>query len=95
MSAPSRRNGLLVERIYASCERKQRYPDELTARAAGRMFSEKEGYPLWLYPCRVCRGWHLTKLPQKGRHYVWRNCAYDFERSSQGETHGIAEPIDG
>lgn len=65
MTAPRRRNGLLVSTIHSGCERKQRYSDEFGARAAGQVFSELHSVKLYVYPCKLCRGWHLTKRPQR------------------------------
>lgn len=74
MTAPLRRNGFLVTTITKSCEKKQRYPDEFTARAAGMIDQEKYQVKMYMYPCGICKGWHLTKAPQrKDRHHV------DFE----------------
>ncbi len=67
MTAPLRRNGLLVQHIERSCAGKHRHPDELTARAMGRTQTEMSGYPIFVYPCKICRGWHLTKSPQNDK----------------------------
>jgi hypothetical protein len=65
MTAPRRCSGVLVSTIQSGCERKQRYSDEFGARAAGQVFGEKNQVRLFVYPCRLCRGWHLTKRPQR------------------------------
>lgn len=65
MTAPRRRNGVLVSTIVSGCERKQRYSDEFGARAAGQVFGERSQIKLYVYPCKLCRGWHLTKRPQR------------------------------
>lgn len=50
-------------RCEQTCARKARYPDEHVARAVGteHMENGKAPYQLYIYQCRVCRGWHLTK----------------------------------
>lgn len=71
MTAPLRRNGKLVSTIERGCENKQRYSDEFGARAAGLLYQKKNTVKLYLYPCDLCRGWHLTKRPQrKDRYHV-------------------------
>lgn len=48
----------------ATCQRKHRHPDEFTARASAQYCletHEPNRKSLWVYPCPVCRGWHLTK----------------------------------
>lgn len=48
----------------ATCAGKRRHPDELTARAAAvRVLNHPKAATsiLYVYPCPVCRGWHLTK----------------------------------
>jgi len=67
MTAPLRRNGILVTSIARGCESKMRYCDEATARAMGRTQTEMSGYQIYVYPCKICRGWHLTKQPQRDR----------------------------
>lgn len=61
MTAPKRRNGVLVQTIERGCESKWRYSDEVGARAAGQRISEQLGIPLYFYPCKLCRGFHLTR----------------------------------
>lgn len=71
MTAPLRMNGKLLAKIARSCTSKARYSDEYGARAAGLLYQEWTGTKLYLYPCSECRGWHLTKQPQrKDRHDV-------------------------
>lgn len=44
------------------CLSKNRYPDKLTACAAGAHFIETMQVDgLWYYRCPICRGWHLTR----------------------------------
>lgn len=65
MTAPMRRNGMLVSKIKRSCEDKRRYPDEFVARASGQWSKAQSGEEkLYIYRCRLCRGWHLTKVHQ-------------------------------
>lgn len=71
MTPPLRRNGQLVAEIERGCESKQRYSDEFGVRAAGLVYQAKAKFKLYIYPCTVCRGWHLTKRPQrKDQHHV-------------------------
>lgn len=48
-------------RGVATCQRKKRYPDEHVARAMGTEQMGHAHYQLYIYQCRTCRGWHLTK----------------------------------
>lgn len=67
MTAPSRSHGFTVAQIERMCKRKQRYPEELTAVAAGMGYLEHAANKtrlLWTYRCKFCKGWHLTKLRQ-------------------------------
>jgi hypothetical protein len=80
MTAPSRRNGTPVRLIEHGCERKVRYSDEFGARAAGQLLEEQNKIKLWLYPCPICKGWHLTK---KHHSRAWMAVSYQFERSQQ------------
>lgn len=61
MTAPSRRNGALVKHIYRGCLSKIRYPDQMTARAAGMYYGPRNNVTLYVYQCKFCGGWHLTK----------------------------------
>lgn len=62
MTAPLRRSGMLVEHIERGCEDKVRYTSEIEARAAGLFYHERSGHhPQWLYHCRICLGFHLTR----------------------------------
>jgi hypothetical protein len=47
------------------CGQKQRYPSAEVARGIGLYEQESRGGELWMYACQVCRGWHLTRSPQK------------------------------
>lgn len=77
MTAPLRRSGILVSTIVGSCSRKQRYSDEFGARAAGQLFGTKSNIKLYVYPCNLCKGWHITKRPQS------RKYAADYYESVQ------------
>ena len=75
MTAPLRSFGRLLTTITGSCSRKIRYSDEFGARGAGQIISEKFGHPVFLYPCDICRGYHLTQRPQRNPS---RDVAYAF-----------------
>jgi hypothetical protein len=78
MTAPLRRNGREVAATERMCASKSRYPDELTARAAGQHYREhNETKPLFVYRCPNCRGYHLTKAEHAPRY----NVEYDFRRA--------------
>jgi len=65
MSAPKRRNGALVKHIERGCTSKVRYPDAITARAAGQYYGDSNQVTLYVYQCQFCKGWHLTKKKQR------------------------------
>lgn len=49
-----------------NCEAKARFVDDTQARAAAMLSLERHGETegcsvLWVYKCRECHGWHLTK----------------------------------
>lgn len=67
MTAPLRQNGHLVAAVERRCSHKNRYCDEATARAMGITQSIASGYKIYVYPCTICKGWHLTKSPQADR----------------------------
>lgn len=56
-----------IKPAVATCIGKQRYCDEITARAAGSSLIGK-GWAtvpvLYVYRCQQCRGWHFTRSPQ-------------------------------
>lgn len=59
MSAPTKRKKAVV-----NCLAKNRYTDDTQARAAAMASLERhdEGVSeLWVYKCKECHGWHLTK----------------------------------
>lgn len=54
----------------ATCLKKRRFPDELTARAAAMWsIASSDVKRLWVYPCALCKGWHLTSKSQ-GRRWL-------------------------
>jgi hypothetical protein len=64
MTAPKRQHGHAVEKVERACIKKLRYPDELTARAAGMHYIDHYEHDapkkLWWYKCPHCAGVHLT-----------------------------------
>ncbi len=50
-----------------ACDRKRRYPDEVSATASALFAMEVEEEDprttLYVYKCRECRGWHITHKP--------------------------------
>jgi hypothetical protein len=78
----------------AKCRKKRRYSDEATARA-GAMIQTQNGRvnALYVYRCRWCQGWHLTRNHQGIRHKVTADNPvhspletekdYDFRRPDQ------------
>lgn len=81
MTQPLRRSGMLVSTILRGCEGKRRYSDEFGARAAGQCLEVENSVKLYMYPCEVCRGWHLTKTKQaKDRHDV----DYKYPKTRRG-----------
>ncbi|MDN7537021.1 hypothetical protein [Burkholderia cenocepacia] len=68
MTAPARYHGRKVEVIQRMCAHKNRYPDELTARAAGAHYvTLGQVSALWVYRCPICNGFHLTSQQQGKR----------------------------
>lgn len=65
MTQPLRRSGILLSTILRGCEGKRRYSDEFGARGAGQCLQVENAVKLYLYPCDICRGWHLTKTKQR------------------------------
>jgi hypothetical protein len=76
MTRPLKVNGVavaLLEKIadhhrhaQETCQRKTRYPDEYVARGIGgdQMAKGRATSKLYVYKCKWCRGWHLTKQVQ-------------------------------
>ena len=56
--------GIEAIRVYCHVAGKRRFPDELMARMATRQhISSHRQTPakLWVYYCRDCDGWHMTR----------------------------------
>src|SRR5579863_3910362 len=71
MTAPKRTNGMLRTELTRMCAGKNRYPDVLTASAAGAHYIEIDQLKaLWWYRCPVCKGIHLTKTNHGKRQNV-------------------------
>ena len=68
MTAPSRAFGRPVEALGRMCQSKLRYPDEITARAAGLHYREHYAtIALYVYRCPHCAGYHLTRAAHNKR----------------------------
>ncbi len=53
---------MLKEALARMCSEKNRYPDVLTACAAGAHYIETDNLKaLWWYKCPHCGGYHLTR----------------------------------
>lgn len=78
MTAPSRFRGRDVAALERMCASKSRYPDELTARAAGQHYRGRQyaPSPLYVYKCPHCAGYHLTRAQHAERYSV----EFDFSR---------------
>ena len=63
MSAPPIKNKQAL-----SCKVKNRFSDESAARVSAQhaINTYKNEAILWVYQCKLCRGWHLTKSRQHG-----------------------------
>lgn len=54
--------------VFRSCKRKDRYPDENSARRATRKMAVRYGQTMYHYYCKYCEGFHLSKkAPMKGK----------------------------
>lgn len=82
MTQPLRRSGMLLSTILRGCEGKRRYPDEFVARAVGQCFQERNQVKLYLYPCGLCRGWHLTRVKQRKEQH---DVDYNYPRTRRGD----------
>lgn len=53
--------------LIRACEAKRRYVTEMGARSVGRtrLRQEPDLPRLWPYPCAHCKGWHLTRTPNR------------------------------
>lgn len=60
-----------AKRAQVVCRKKRRHPDEITARAAAQCAIQVFGNvtELYIYRCKECRGWHLTRFPNPGTAY--------------------------
>lgn len=47
-----------------TCRRKIRHCDEFVARAVGLELMASRPGPCFIYKCKWCRGWHLTRQVQ-------------------------------
>lgn len=81
MTAPRHRNGASVAFIVRSCEGKRRFADEMDVRAVGMADAERSGDRLYVYRCRFCMGWHLSKNANNGE----RNAVDFYVREPDGE----------
>lgn len=52
---------MLDSSIERSCLQKRRFEAEADARRVGRIRVQEIGFPLFVYRCAVCGGYHLTK----------------------------------
>lgn len=73
-AADRRRDREVTERHgragHGSCGRKNRYRTERDALATALRAMRRGAPPLWVYPCPLCGGWHLTSHPRGGREEV-------------------------
>lgn len=51
------------QEAIARCKKRTRY-DELGARALGMKLMETSPEQRYIYKCKVCNGWHITRQPQ-------------------------------
>lgn len=65
MTAPLRRNGLLVSIIARGCTSKNRYSCQYAARAHGQHQQQESGQRMYIYACKLCKGWHITRNRQR------------------------------
>lgn len=56
-----------LKKSQTNCKNKVRYSDEFAARAGSMVSIELHGNvdELYVYKCRHCNGWHLTKQRQR------------------------------
>lgn len=81
MTQPLRRSGMLVAHILRGCEGKRRHPDEFVARAVGQILGEQNQVKLYMYECKLCRGWHLTRTKQRGDRF---DVDYQYPKTDHG-----------
>jgi len=80
MSAPP------LKRPVLTCLSKQRWCDELAARAGAMHALERPGNTitrLWVYACPECRGWHLTSKGHGQRMMVTKTNPVQFDNHSK------------
>lgn len=65
LSRYKKRRGDSVKFIYKSCKRKVRYEDEIHAEKAARHAEQDRDVSLSVYPCPICKGWHICKDENK------------------------------
>jgi hypothetical protein len=53
----------LASMQFTTCDRKKFFSTMEEARRIASLRSRAEGFPLYVYSCRQCRGYHLTKQP--------------------------------
>ena len=64
-------NNIIDEKIvtrkeqYSQCIKKQRYASKSAASIAAKKCESKRGYPLRVYFCEMCGGWHITKKEKR------------------------------
>lgn len=72
MTMPTRFNGTTLEHLHRACVDKNRYPDLMTAKAAGMHYVDRgQIAALWTYPCKICGGYHLTSHDRGRKHNVF------------------------
>lgn len=67
---PNKNHGYTREQLERMCRGKIRWADELSARAGGLQSLERrpdDARRLFTYKCPVCKGFHLTRLKQRGQ----------------------------
>lgn len=48
---------------HRSCGRKMKYQDEDDALTHAKIYQVRGSEKLYAYQCKLCGGWHLTKMP--------------------------------
>ncbi len=54
----------LENRKFTVCRSKKTPFTKEGAEVSRQLVSKKEQIKLYIYKCRICKAWHLTKLPQ-------------------------------
>lgn len=67
---------MLISLIERGCSHKKRYSDDMGARCAGMLLEDLYGDKLYLYPCKLCRGYHLTRSRQQRLDWA---VSYEFQ----------------